>query len=428
MKQQEGEKSLATNEISPDTNLVNPDLMPSLGGPPYALFAQWRATDPIHWNPAPHNYECPLPGGSLDQGFWVLTRYDDVATVSRDQTTFSSHDGSPIIWDFDPEQLMIQRAGLMGMSPDQHMKAKKFVQPPFMPKKLRNFEPEIEKVAKEIVDGVAKDGQCEFVFDVASKLPVHTFCVLMGIPEDLRQQVFELGNASADIEGYEPDETQLTPAMKLMMIAEQIAQQKRAVPDESMFSEYIHGEVDGERMDPMQINMFFVTMAIAGHETTRATAAHFIRLMNEHPDQYALVRSDPDKFLPNAIEEVLRYSPPVIKFRRTATQDTQIGHQVINKGDKIYLSYPAANRDPATFADPDRFDITRDNAKRHLSFGIGPHICLGSRLAQIQLFHLLKQIVTRVPDIRPIGEFEMLRTIWFNGIINMPVTFTPEAS
>ena len=414
------------NALSLDTNLVNPELIPGQNGPPHALFRQWREQDPVHWNPPPQDYVCPLPGGSIDQGFWVLTRYEDVAAVSRDQNLFTSHDGGPIIWDFDPEQLAIQQAGLMGMHPDQHMKAKRFVQPPFMPKALRSFEPEIEQVAQEIVDSIASKGSCEFVFDVASKLPVHTFCVLMGIPEELREQVFQLGNAAADVEGYKPDETEMTPAMQLMVIAEQLAQQKRTHPDDSMFSEYIHGEVEGEKLDPMQINMFFVTMAIAGHETTRATAAHFIRLMNKNPDQYELLKSDPDKYLPGAIDEVLRFSPPVIKFRRTATEDTEIGGQKIVKGDKIYLSYPAANRDPEIFEEPDRFDITRENAKRHLSFGIGPHICLGARLAHMQLFHLLKQIATRIPDIRPSGEYEMLRTIWFNGIINMPVTFTPE--
>jgi cytochrome P450 len=417
---------MATHALPVDTNLANADLIPSQGGPPYELFAKWRESDPVHWNPAPTDYECPLHDGDITQGFWVLTRYDDVSSVSRDQSIFSSHDGSPVIWDFEPHQLMVQQAGLMGMKPEQHMKAKKFVQPPFMPKNLRAFEPEVERVAKEIIDAIADEGSCEFVFDVASKLPVHTFCVLMGIPEELRERVFKLGNESADIENFSRPRDELTPTMELMMIAEELAKEKRANPDNSMFSEYIHAEVDGERMDPMSINMFFVTMAIAGHETTRATAGHFIRLMNEHPDQYELIKSDPDKYLPNAIEEVLRHSPPVIKFRRTATQDAQIGDQNIAKGDKIYLSYPAANRDPGLFEDPDRFDIQRENAKRHLSFGIGPHICLGARLAQMQLFHLLKQVVTRIPDIKPDGDFEMLRSIWFNGIIKMPVTFTPE--
>ena len=417
---------MTSNALPFDTNLIDPDLIPRLQGPPHELFRQWRDEDPVHWNPPNEEYDYPMLGVTLDKGFWVLTRYADVQAVSRDQKLFSSYEGGPIIWDFDDEQLALQRAAIMGMEPEQHLKAKKLVQPPFLPKPLAAFEDEIERVATEIIDSVSRKGTCEFVFDVASKLPVHTFCVLMGIPEELRDTVFKLGNATADVENTERDDPDNTASVQLMAISEQLSQQKRKNPDNSMLSEYIHGKVDGESLDPIQINMFFVTMAIAGHETTRATAAHFIRLMNDYPEQYELLKSDPDKYIPNAIDEVLRFAPPVIKFRRTAMADTEIGGQKIAKGDKIYLSYPAANRDPSVFDDPDTFDITRENAKRHLSFGIGPHICLGARLAHLQLFHLLKQIVTRIPDIRPDGEFEMLRTIWFNGIIKMPVIFTPE--
>ena len=138
------------------------------------------------------------------------------------------------------------------------------------------------------------------------------------------------------------------------------------------------------------------------------------------------LRSDPDRYLPNAIEEVLRFSPPVTNFCRTALEDTTIGNQQIKKDDKIYLSYPAANRDPSVFSEPDRFDITRSNANKHLSFGTGEHVCIGASLARMQLKHLLKQIVTRIPNIRPAGEKKQLRSIWFNAIMEMNVEFEPE--
>lgn len=188
----------------------------------------------------------------------------------------------------------------------------------------------------------------------------------------------------------------------------------------------MHGEIEGAKLTDLELCMFFVTMAIAGHETTRGTAGHFVRLMHEHPDQFELLRRDPQTYLPNAIEEVLRYSPPVAKFRRTVMQPTTLGDTKLKPGDKIYLSYPAANRDPAVFTDPHKFDITRANANKHLSFGTGPHVCLGARLARYQLNALLLQIITRLPDLRPDGEWKMLPSIWFNAIINMPVVFTAE--
>lgn len=412
-----------------DTNLADPDLLPTQNGPPHDLFHQWRASDPVHWNPPNEAYQSTMPGASIEKGFWVLTRYQDVFDVSRNQELFSSHDGGPIIWDFEPERLAIQQMGLMGMPSDQHAAIKRLVMPPFSPKNLTPFEDEIKAVARQIVDDVAQKGECEFVFDIASRLPVYTFCKIMGIPDDMREQVFTLGNTLADTEnpkGYEEEE-EATAMFQTFAICEELCAQKRQKPDGSILSSLVHAADDGNQLEQMQINMFFLTVAIAGHETTRGTVGHFIRLMNENPEQYELLKSDPEKYLPNAIEEVLRYAPPVIKFRRTATQDTKIGAQEIKQGDKIYLSYPAANRDPEVFEDPDKFDILRDNASKHLSFGTGPHVCLGARLAQMQMKAMLTEILTRIPDMAPSGTIENpLRSIWFHTILNMPVRFTPE--
>ena len=412
--------------MSSAPNLIDPTLIPRCGGPPHELFDQWREKDPVHWNPPPEDYESPMPGASVTQGFWVLTRYQDVVDVSRHQEVFSSHEGGPIIWDLEPQQLAMQRANIMGMAPANHRAVKKLVMPPFAPGELAAFYPEVDRLARSIVDSVADKGKCEFVFDVASRLPVYTFCKLLGVPDRLQETVFTLGNQAADTENPARAERDNSAPLTLLEIAREVADEKRARPDNSMMSRLIHAEVEGQQLDDMSIGMFFVTLSIAGHETTRSTAVHFVRLMNEHPDQYELLRSDIDRYLPNAIEEVLRHSPPVVKFRRTAVADAEIGGRKIAQGDKIYLSYPAANRDPDMFPDPHRFDITRENANRHLAFGSGPHFCLGARLARYQLAALLKQIVTRIPDIRPDGEPEMLRSIWFNAVIRMPVAFTPE--
>ena len=418
------------SQIAFETNLADPDLLPSQKGPPHELFRQWRENDPVHWNPPPENYTATMPGASIHKGFWVLTRYQDVFDVSRDQSLFSSHDGGPIIWDFEPERLAMQQMGLMGMQPDQHAIIKRMVMPPFSPKNLALFEDEIKAVAKQIIDDVAAKGDCEFVFDVASRLPVYTFCKIMGIPDDKREQVFQLGNTLADTEnpkGYDEENEDAMAVFQLFALCEEISALKKESPDDSILSKLVNEEIEGQKLEQVQINMFFVTLAIAGHETTRGTAVHFIRLMSEHPEQFELIKSDPDKYLSNAIDEVLRVAPPVIKFRRTATQDAEIGGQRIKKGDKIYLSYPAANRDPAVFEDPDRFDILRANANKHLSYGTGPHVCLGARLAHMQLTALLMEIITRIPDIKPVGDIEdPLRSIWFHTVMNMPVTFTPE--
>ncbi len=415
-------------ELSPTTNLLDPELVSANLGPPHQLFDVWRNADELHWNPPTESYKSPMIGATMDQGFWVLTRHEDVVEVSRDQELFSSFDGGPVLWDWEPNQLARQRANLMGMKPADHLAMKKMVSPPFGARELSDFYPDVQRVATEIIDSVAKRGACEFVFDVASKLPVYTFCRLLGVPDDLRDTVFRLGNAIADTENptYTDENEEHNRLTALFEVAAQVAEQKLAKPDSSAMSRLVHGDVDGEKLDSVSIYMFFVTLSIAGHETTRSTAAHFIRLMSEYPEQYELIKSDVEKYLPNAIEEVLRYSPPVMKFRRTVTEDTTLRDHVLKAGDKIYLSYPAANRDPSVFSNPHKFDITRSNANKHLAFGIGPHFCMGARLARYQLEALLTQVIERIPDIQVTGDIEMLKSIWFNAVLRMPVSFSPE--
>ena len=406
-----------------DVNLADPDLLIKGSGPPFGMLKRWRESDPVHWNPVPEGYLNPNAQFQMTKGFWVLTRYQDVYDASRQPLRFSSALGGATIWDLEGNWLKAQQAGIMGMDPPKHVRVKSLVVTPFMPRKLDAFTPEIEGVIRDIVDGVAAKGGCEFVFDVASRLPVYTFCVLMGIPPEDRERIFTLGNAMADLEN--PHDLRAIH-IEMDAYARKLADAKRAAPDETMMSSYANAVVDGEPLSQAEITMFFTTIAIAGHETTRNTATHFVRLMAEYPEQRALLLSDLDRHLPNAINEVLRFWPPVIEFRRTAAEDMELGGKQIRRGDKIYFSYAAANRDPAMFEDPDRFDITRENADKHLSFGIGQHACLGARLAGLQLRLLLKDVYTRIPDIAPVGEAEYLNSIMFNGLRRMPVRFTPE--
>ncbi|WP_425230809.1 cytochrome P450 [Sphingomonas sp.] len=403
-------------------NLLDASLFPSEQGPPHRLFDKWRQTDPVHWNPSNPDYVNPMPGSSGVRGFWVLTRYKDVLDVSMDQNRFSSFENSIVVWDFEGGALERQRANFMSMRPADHAAVKKVILPPFMPRALAGISPQIDRLAAEIVDSVARRGECEFVFDVASRLPVYTFCELMGIPEHHREQVADYGNALADVESRSSHSSD--PTVGLFVIAQELAEEKRRNPDSHLMSAMVNDRT--LNLDDDAINQFFLVFAMAGHETTRSTAAHFVNLMNLYPDQYAILREDFDKHIDNAIDEVLRFTSTTTNFTRTAMADTEIGGCAVKKGDKIYLSYAAANRDPTVFPDPDQFDITRVNAKRHLAFGAGPHICVGARLAKMQLRALLKQIVTRIPDIHPVGEPEWLRSIWFNAIIKMPVAFSAE--
>ncbi len=402
-------------------NLLNPALFPAEQGPPHHLFDKWRETDPVHWNPANPDYVARVPGATGTKSFWVLTRHKDVHDVSMNQERFSSYETGIVVWDHDAVTLSQQRSNFMLMKPADHLAVKKVITPPFLPKSLATIAPEIDRLAADIVRSVADKGECEFVFDVASRLPIYTFCELMGIPEHLREQVADYGNAMADVETR--TEHSMDPMIGLFGLAQELAEEKRRNPDDRLMSAMVNDTT--LNLDPMAISQFVLVFAMAGHETTRSTAAHFIHLMHRNPDQFALLRSDFDAHIDNAIDEVLRYTSTTTNFTRTAMTDTEIGGCPVKKGDNIYLSYAAANRDPAVFEDPHRFDITRANAKRHLAFGVGPHVCIGARLAKMQLRALLKEIVTQIPDIHPVGEPEWMRSVWFNAIIKMPVAFTP---
>lgn len=402
-----------------EANIIDPDLFPAEQGPPHAIFDAWRQNDPVHWNPPNPSYVISIPENSMDNGFWVLTRYKDVYDVSMDQELFSSWEGGIVIWDTVGQELARQRANFMGMKPADHQKVRRAITPPFMPRAINAMTEQIDSVARSIIDSVADRGECEFVYDIASKLPVYTFCELMGIPEHLRDKVADFGNALADVETSSSKE--INPLRGLSAIALQLAAEKRAAPDDGLVSAMVN---DPElNLDDMAICQFFVVFAMAGHETTRSTAAHFFHLMHQYPDQYRLLMEDFDGRIDNAIDEVLRYTSTTTNFRRTATADNTINGYAVQQGDKIYMSYAAANRDPAVFEDPHRFDILRPNAKRHLAFGAGPHICIGARLAKLQLRTLIREITTRLPELRLAGEPEWLRSIWFNAIIRMPVTF-----
>ncbi|BFM16921.1 cytochrome P450 [Maricurvus nonylphenolicus] len=407
-----------------DFNLIAPDFVPDNKGPALEFFKWMRENQPVHFNDIVEGYECPMEGASMSQGFWVLSKYEDVQSASRNTKVFSSGEQGPLLWDMEPHRLAEQQAGIMGKDDPEHAALKRLVVPPFLPKNLAAYTPRIAEKVKKIVDDVASKGECEMVFDIASRLPVATFCELMGIPNEDQEKIFNLGNALADVENQDSDGA--AELLELFAYCDALSAKKRENPDDSMLSLYANGEFEGEKLPQEAVNMFFVTLSIAGHETTRNTLIHFFRLMNEYPEQYELLKSDVDKYLTGAINEVLRYCPPVMQFRRTCLEDVEVRGQQLKKGDKVFLSYVSANRDADVFENPDVFDITRTNSARHLSFGTGPHTCLGARLAVTQLSLLIKEIINRIPDIRPKGEPEYLRSIWFHAIMSMPVEFTAE--
>ncbi len=407
-----------------DIDLSDPDVFVEHGGPPHAYLELLRREAPVFFNPPP---AVKKTISTIERGFWVLTKHADVISVSRTPKLFSSHAGSPLLWDMTPQDLAGVQSQLLGLDPPQHVKYRRLVQPGFTPSMVKKIEPVIREHARKIVDEVASKGECEFVATLACELPLILICELMGVPLEDRKQIFDWSNhmIGADDPEMAAGIDTMSASVGMWMYSNQLAAKKRASPDDTLISKFIHGAVDGDRISEVELNHFFVLLAVAGSETTRNATSHFFRLMHEYPDQYDLLRSNLNRYLPGAIEEVLRFSPPVMNFRRTALEDCEIRGVRIAKGDKVYLSYPSANRDEEVFPNSMTFDITRA-ANPHVAFGIGEHFCLGANLARMQLDAILREVLTRLPDLSVAGPPAFQRSNFIHGIKRMPVRFTPE--
>lgn len=386
-------------------------------GVPHQWFDLLRREDPVYWQ---EERDGP--------GFWNVTKYCDVVAVSRQPNLYSSWLGATNSFDLTPEDLEQSRLLMLNMDPPQHGKFRRLVSRGFTPKRIELLRGHIRELAKKIVDDVAERGECDFVDDVAARLPMETICEMIGVPESDRRYIYDLSNKLIGFD--DPDFAANraegpNAAAEMYLYAESLAQERRKCPMDDLATVLLHGEIDGERLTSAQFDSFFLLLALAGNETTRTVTAQGMRLLVEHSDQRARVLDDV-RLLPGAVEEMLRFNPAVIHFRRTASADTELRGKRIRKGDKVLVWYPSANRDEEVFDDVHRFDIGR-SPNEHLAFGIGEHYCLGANLARLQLNTIFSELLTRLPDIELAGPVKRLRSNFIDGIKEMPVRFTPES-
>jgi len=282
-----------------------------------------------------------------------------------------------------------------------------------------------------VVDGLLAAGPCDFVPSVAARLPLKIICDMMGIPDDQYDMV--LANTNIILSGADPEFLSEDPdqavgqllgaAQALTDLLTGLAAARAQAPGDDLVSALITANIDGEQLTSAELASFFILLVVAGNETTRNALSHGLMLFTEFPEQRALLLDDLEKRLPGAVEEIVRYSSPVIFMRRTLTRDYTMNGQDYREGDKTVLFYYAANRDGAVFADPERFDITRW-PNPHVGFGgAGPHLCLGAHLARRELTVMLRELLTRVPDITA-GEPDRLLSSFINGIKRLPCEFS----
>lgn len=382
-------------------------------GQPHEQFAWLREHDPVHRHEEPDG-----------PGFWAVTRYEDVSLVGRDPATFSSAPSVQIADVPDGQDLGEHQMMLM-MDPPRHSKYRKLVSPDFVPRSVRPLQGRVEDLARRIVDAVVERGECDLVEDLAGEMPSFVIADLLGIPLADGRELYRLTEAVHAAPDTVPPGTQLEAAMKMFTYASELQALKRREPADDLSSRLLAAEVEGHRLDEMDFNLFFMLLIDAGGDTTRQVVGGGMQALFEHPDERRKLQENLNERLPSAIEELLRWVSPVVYMRRTATRDTELRGRQISAGDKVVMYYGAANRDERVFADPQRFDVLR-SPNEHIAFGGGgPHFCLGSHLARVEIAALLREIFTRMPDIEPAGPVTWLQSNFISGPRHMPVRFRP---
>jgi cholest-4-en-3-one 26-monooxygenase len=384
-------------------------------GPPHALFAQMRAGCPVHWTEGFTDY----PG---EAGFWSVTTWDDIHTVSRDFETYSSERGGIMSLTDSVMPLDLQRAMFIAMDPPKHDRLKALFQRGFTPKRIAEHEDAIRAIVRDVLGRVEGRDTIDLVEDVAQPVVARVIGSFMGIPPEDDAPWAQLINAimaSGDPELSPVEEVMERQVPELFRRCGELIAARREHPTDDLTSVLVHAEVDGERLEDHEIVMGFFLLMAAGNDSTKATYCSGMRALLEQPEERAKLVADPS-LIGSAVEESLRMFPAFAHFRRTATRDTELHGQPIRAGDKVVLWYPSSNRDESRFEDGDRFDATRN--PEHQAFGAGGrHYSLGTALARLELRILFEETLARFPRMEPAGEPVWVESPFVNQLKTLPV-------
>ncbi|TDE35820.1 cytochrome P450 [Nonomuraea mesophila] len=364
-------------------------------------------------------------------GYHALVKHADILEASRNPEVFSSGQGGATNIPDMPAEFAEYFGSMINMDDPRHARLRRIVSRAFTPKMIKQFEADVEAAAEAIVgDLLAKGPGCDFVTEVAARLPLKIICDMMGIPERDYRYVFDRSNVI--LGGFDPEYTGgdltriadrlLTAGMELQQLVQDLAAHRAAHPTNDLTSSLVNANIDGERLTMQELGSFFILLVVAGNETTRNAISYGLRLLTTNPDQRALWLDDIEGRAPGAVEEIVRLASPVNFMRRKVTRDHEMNGHLYREGEKAVLFYWAANRDEDVFADPLRFDITRD-PNPHVGFGgPGPHFCLGAHLARREITVMFRELLRRVPQIEG-GKPDRLHSSFINGIKHMECAF-----
>jgi methyl-branched lipid omega-hydroxylase len=367
-------------------------------------------------------------------GYYAVTRHADVDAISSSPALFASGPGAISIADM-PAELNEFYGSLISMDDPRHGKIRRIVAKAFTPRVLEQLVSSVQAVADDVVARARRtaedgDGSIDVVADLAVPIPLRVICDMMGVPESDRAMVLQ--KSTVILSGGDPelieDPELAVPAFleagaALAELMTRLAEERLVRPADDLTTALVTTSVDGERLTHQEIASFFILLIVAGNETTRNAISGGVLALAEHPDQRDRWAADPS-LTRTAVEEIVRWVSPVTWMRRTATQDVELSGRSFRAGDKFLLFYAAANRDPAVFPDPHRFDLTRD-PNPHLGFGgRGPHFCLGAHLARREIAVAFRAFADALPDLEVTGEPARLESSFVNGIKRLPARLT----
>jgi cytochrome P450 len=379
-------------------------------------FARLRAEMPVSW--------CPQsPFGA----YWSVVTHAPLMEVEVNAQVFSSsHElGNITIADTPPETSL---ANFIAMDAPRHTEQRKVVAPAFSPSQMVRQDALVRQRTAELLDSLPLGETFCWVNDVAIPLTIGMLCVMFDFPWEERADLKLWSDWASNVQpDRDPAYIQqfLAEMQRMLGRFDTLMEARRAIPPtDDLLSRMVHSEAMG-RLGPFERISNLALLIVAGNDTTRNSMAGLVEALARYPDQLDVLRADPS-LIANAAQETIRWQTPVTHMRRTAVADYVLEGQAIRKGEKIVLWYISANRDETVFADAERFDVTRDNARRHLAFGHGAHRCVGARLAEVQLAALIEEIVRRRIRIVPQGAPTRLASAFLHGFTAMPVQIVQD--
>jgi cholest-4-en-3-one 26-monooxygenase len=390
-----------------------------------ALFARMRREDPVHWT------EC-----ASGPGFWSIFRHADLSRILDEPQRFSSErEGVMPIMGAELDEVAKEGFGVgenvLVVDPPRHTAFRKVIAGPFLPKALRDGEARTRRLVAEIFDELPESGECDLVEDLGAKIPMAVICDIMKIPREDWDDVLGWGRMA--IGGTDPEfqqgggavETIRTGFRQVREYNARLAEERRGCPYADPLTSLANATFDGRPLTRSEIAYNGQQVMLAGFETTRNAFSGGVLALLEHPKQMEKLRADP-KIVRYAVEEVVRWTDPVISLMRVATEDVEIGGKPIRAGDRIVLWFASANRDETVFDRPDEFDVTR-HPNPHVGFGAGPHFCLGAPLARIELHAALEELLARYEGIEIVGAVERVQSNFVGGLKRLPVRLKKRA-